>query len=101
MVAVNELLSPLVGQGLPLAPPLGTRIIALLVVEAVLLVTAALLYVRWVQIKEQPLDQWWAQRQAQGLQPRSRFLMEESEREQRGAEGTPQADQQHAAPPDT
>jgi hypothetical protein len=80
-------LGMIVGQAIPLAPSLGVRLIALFVVEAVLLTTAVLLYVRWVQSKKQPLDEWWAERQAQGLQPRSIFLMEESDRERRATEG--------------
>ncbi len=77
----------IVAQGIPLAPALSVRLIALVVVEAVLLTTAVLLYVRWVQVKAQPLDEWWAQRQAQGLQARTYDLMEQSELERRAAEG--------------
>lgn len=83
----------LIAQGIPLAPPLEVRLIALLVVEAVMLTLVVLLYIRWDQLKKQPLDEWWAQRQAQGLSPRSRFLMEESERERQAAEAG-------ATPPD-
>ena len=74
-------------QGIPLAPPLHTRLIALVVVEVVLITTAVLLYVRWAQLKGQPLDEWWAGRVAAGFSPRTRALMEESERERRAAEG--------------
>ena len=56
----------LLAQGIPLAPPLVVRLIALLVVEVVLLALVVLLYIRWVQFKNQPLDEWWAGRQAHG-----------------------------------
>ena len=41
-------LNVLLAQGIPLAPPLQTRVIALVVVEVFLITTAVLLYVRWV-----------------------------------------------------
>ena len=77
----------IVAQGIPLAPALSVRLVALAVVEAVLLTAAVLLYVRWVQVKARPLEGWWAERQAQGLQARTRYLMEQSELERRAAEG--------------
>ena len=83
--------------GIPLAPPLQTRVIALVVVEAFLVTTAVLLYIRWVQLKEQPLDEWWAGRKAAGFSPRTRALMEESERERLIAEGRSDT---RARPPD-
>jgi hypothetical protein len=73
-------------QGIPLAPPLQTRIIALIVVEAFLITTAVLLYIMWVQLKRQPLDKWWAGRVEAGFSPRTRALIEESERERQIAE---------------
>jgi hypothetical protein len=90
-------------QGIPLAPPLHTRLIALVVVEVVLITTAVLLYVRWAQLKGQPLDEWWAGRVAAGFSPRTRALMEESERERQAAEDAATAGAAappHAAPPD-
>ena len=79
------LLAPVLAaqQGIPLSPPLHTRLIALVVVEVVLITTAALLYVRWAQLKGRPLDEWWAGRLAAGFSPRTRALMEESERGRR------------------
>ena len=35
------------------------RLIALVVIEVVLITTAVLLYVRWAQLKREPLDEWW------------------------------------------
>jgi hypothetical protein len=70
----------------PLAPPLGVRLIALVVIEAALLTTAVLLYIRWVELKREALDEWWARREAEGLSAKTRFAMEESERERREAE---------------
>lgn len=77
-------------QGIPLAPPLGVRLIALLVVEVVLIGTAVLLYVRWAQLKREPLDQWWARRKEAGFSPRTRALMDEEERERQAAEAAAQ-----------
>lgn len=79
-------LGSLLAQGIPLSPPLLTRVVALIVVEAFLLTTAVLLYVRWAQLKRQPLDEWWAGRRRAGFSPRTRALMDESERERRAAE---------------
>jgi hypothetical protein len=73
---------------IPLAPPLSTRLIALAVVEVVLLSTAAVLYVRWVQLKNVELDAWWKQREALGLSAKSRYAMQASEEERRAAEGS-------------
>lgn len=70
----------------PLAPPLSVRLIALVVIEAALLTTAVLLYIRWAQLKREPLDEWWARREAEGLSAKTRFAMEESERERLEAE---------------
>ena len=84
----------LLAQGIPLAPPLQTRVIALFVVEAFLITTAVLLYIRWAQLKKQPLDEWWTGRRAAGFSPRTRALMDESEQERIAAE----ADE--PAPPD-
>jgi len=73
-------------QGIPLAPSLQTRLIALVVVEAFLITTAALLYILWMRFKKQPLDEWWAGREAEGFSPRTCALMEESQRERLAAE---------------
>ena len=80
-------LGMLLAQGVPLAPPLIVRLIALLVIETVLLALVVLLYVRWVQLKNQPLDEWWAGRKAEGLTPTTLFEIEESERKRLAAEG--------------
>ena len=76
----------ILAQGIPLAPPLQVRLIALAVVEVVLITTAVLLYFRWVQLKGEPLDEWWAKRKTFGFSPRTRALMEEEERERKAAE---------------
>ena len=76
-------------QGIPLAPSVGVRLIALAVIEVVLLTTAVLLYVRWAQFKREPLDEWWAKRKKAGFSARTRALMEEEERERLAAEGRP------------
>ncbi len=86
MTDVSSLLLAVVAQGIPLAPPLQTRVIALVIVEAFLITTSALLYVRWIQLKREPLDEWWAERRKRGFSARTRALMEESERERREAE---------------
>ena len=78
---MSNALHILIAQGIPLAPPLIVRLIALLVIEVVLLTLVVLLYVRWVQLKNQPLDEWWARRQAEGLTPTTLAEIEESERE--------------------
>jgi hypothetical protein len=83
---VSDTLHILLAQGVPLAPPLTVRLIALLVVEIVLLTLVVLLYIRWVQFKNQPLDEWWAWRQAEGLAPTTLVAIEESERERLAAE---------------
>lgn len=72
---------------IPLSPPLSTRLIALAIVEVVLLSTAAVLYIRWVQLKNEPLDEWWQRRLAHGLSAKSRFAAEASEQERRAAAG--------------
>jgi hypothetical protein len=76
----------IVAQGIPLAPPLQVRLIALVVIEVVLITTAVLLYIRWAQLKREPLDEWWERRKKAGFSPRTRALMEEEERERLAAE---------------
>jgi hypothetical protein len=83
---VSDALLVLIAQGVPLAPSLTTRLIALLVIEVVLLTLVVLLYVRWVQFKNQPLDEWWAQRRADGLAPATLVEIEAAERERLAAE---------------
>jgi len=80
-----------VAQGIPLAPSLSVRLIALAVVEAVLLTLVVLLYVLWMRYKREPLGEWWARRQKEGLSPKTLVEMEDSERE-RIAAGVPAAD---------
>ena len=77
----------IVAQGIPLAPSLEVRLIALAVIEVVLLTTAVLLYFRWAQFKREPLDEWWEKRKQAGFSARTRALMEEEERERLAAEG--------------
>jgi hypothetical protein len=81
-----SVLPAIVAQGIPLAPSLEVRLIALAVVEVILLTTAVLLYIRWAQFKREPLDEWWERRKRAGFSPRTRALMEEEERERRAAE---------------
>jgi hypothetical protein len=90
----------LVAQGTPLAPPLQTRLIALLVVEAFLLTTAVLLYVLWARLKTRSLEEWWAERKAAGFSPRTRALMEESERQRLAAEKRQQTESPPGPPTD-
>jgi hypothetical protein len=73
-------------QGIPLAPPLHTRVIALFVIEGALLLLVALVYVRWVQLKNEPLDEWWERRKRYGLSRQTLFEIEEAERQRRAAE---------------
>jgi len=95
---VSGALHILLAQGIPLAPPLVVRLIALLVVEVVLLALVVLLYIRWVQFKNQPLDEWWAGRKAEGLAPKTLVEIEESERERLAAEEAAAAQPRPAAP---
>ena len=80
---------------IPLAPPLGTRLVALVVCEAVLMVVVVAAYLRYRQLKSVSVDDWFAERD-QHASPRVRRMMEEShaqwEAEQRAAaeaEGRP------------
>ena len=80
---------------MPLAPPLGARLIALLVCEAVLMVVVVAAYLRYRQLKSVSVDEWFAERD-EHASPRVRRMMEEShaqwEAEQRTAaeaEGRP------------
>jgi hypothetical protein len=91
-------LGMLLAQGVPLAPPLIVRLIALLVIEMVLLALVVLLYIRWVQLKNQPLDEWWAGRKAEGLAPTTLVEIEESERERLAVEVAAAAQPRPAAP---
>ena len=75
-------------QGIPLAPSVSVRLIALAVVEVVLLTLVVLLYVLWMRYKREPLDEWWARRQKEGLSPKTLVEIEDSERE-RIAAGAP------------
>ena len=77
----------LLANDIPLAPPLHTRLLALLVIEAALLLLVALLYIKWVQLKNQSLDAWWERRKKYGLSRQTLFEIEESERERRVAQG--------------
>jgi len=87
-----------VASNIPLAPPLHTRLLALLVVEAALLLLVALLYFKWVQLRDQSLDEWWERRKKQGLSRQSLFEMEESERERLATQGGVPAEQKEQGP---
>jgi len=95
---VSDALHILAAHGIPLAPSLNVRLIALLVIEAVLLTLVVLLYIRWVQFKNQPLDEWWAGRKAEGLAPTTLVEIEESERERLAAVEEAAAQPRPAAP---
>jgi len=95
---VSDALHILLAQGIPLAPSLTVRLIALLVVEIVLLTLVVLLYVRWVQLKNQPLDEWWAGRKADGLSPKTLVEIEASERERVAVEEAAASQARPAAP---
>ncbi len=88
----------IVAQGIPLAPSLEVRLIALAVVEVVLLTTAVLLYIRWAQLKREPLDEWWERRKQAGFSPRTRALMDEEEHERLAGEATARAEAGAAGP---
>jgi hypothetical protein len=89
----------ILAQGIPLAPPLNVRLIALAVVEVVLIATVVLLYIRWAQFTHEPLDEWWARRKAAGFSPRTRALMEEEERERLAAQAATEQTADAAPPP--
>ena len=63
---------------IPLSPPLGTRLLALLVVEIVLAILVVLLWIKYDQLKKVPVDEWWERRQRAGVSPRVRRMMDES-----------------------
>jgi hypothetical protein len=77
----------LAANGIPLSPPLHTRLLALLVIEVALLLLVALLYVKWAQLKNQSLDEWWERRKKYGLSRQTLFEIEESDRKRRAAQG--------------
>jgi hypothetical protein len=96
-VTVSEL-AVIVAQGIPLSPPLGVRLIALVVVEVVLLTTAVLLYVRWKQLTGEPLDEWWERRRKTPFSARTRALIEDEERQRLAAGRTAGGDSAGDAP---
>ena len=95
---MSDALHILVAQGIPLAPSLNVRLIALFVIEVVLLALVVLLYIRWVQLKNQPLDEWWAGRKTDGLAPTTLVEIEASERERLAADEATAAQARPAAP---
>jgi len=64
--------------GIPLAPPLSVRLIALVVIEVVLLIVVVLFYVKYDQLKKIPVDEWWERRKRAGVSPRVQRMMRES-----------------------
>ena len=64
--------------GIPLAPPLSARLIALVVIEVVLLILVVLFYLKYDQLKKIPVDEWWERRQRAGVSPRVQRMMRES-----------------------
>ncbi len=67
----------LIGQ-IPLSPPLSVRLIALAVIEVVLLVLVALLWMRYEHFKKIPVDEWWERRRRAGVSPRVERMMRAS-----------------------
>ncbi len=86
----------LVGQ-IPLSPPLGTRLIALIVVEIVLAVIVVLLYFKYKELKSVPLDEWWALRLNEAT-PRMRRMIRESQEIYEEEQAAARAEQAPAAP---
>ena len=81
-----------VAQGIPLSPPLGVRLVALVIVEVVLLTTAVLLYIRWKQFTREPLDEWWERRKQTPFSARTRALIEDEERQRLAAAAEAEGD---------
>jgi hypothetical protein len=77
LVPPADLLWAPVGQ-IPLSPPFGTRLTALVVVEIVLAVLVVLLYFKYKALKSVPLDEWWARRLEKAT-PRMRRMIRESQ----------------------
>jgi len=64
-------------SGIPLAPPLHTRLIAFIIVEAVLLVLVIASYLKYKQLKAVSTDDWFAERDKHAS-PRVKRMMQES-----------------------
>jgi hypothetical protein len=62
---------------IPLSPPLSSRLIALIVCEAVLIVVVVAAYLRYRQLKSVSVDDWFAERD-EHASPRVRRMMDES-----------------------
>jgi hypothetical protein len=63
---------------IPLSPSLGARLIALLVVEVVLLILVAVLWIKYEELKKVSVDEWWERRKKAGVSPRVQRMMRES-----------------------
>lgn len=63
---------------IPLSPALGVRLIALLVVEVVLLILVAVLWIKYEELKRVSVDEWWERRRKGGVSPRVQRMMRES-----------------------
>jgi len=79
-----SVLTTLLLAGIPMAPSLRTRLIALIVVEVVLAVVVVASYFKYRQLKAVSTDEWFAERDKHAS-PRVQRMMEES-REQWEAE---------------
>ena len=79
-----SVLTALLLAGIPMAPSLRSRLIALIVVEAVLAVIVVASYFKYRQLKAVSTDEWFAERDKHAS-PRVQRMMDES-REQWEAE---------------
>jgi hypothetical protein len=81
--------------GVPLAPPLHTRLIALVAIEVVLVIVVVAAWFKYRQLKHVSIDEWFAERD-EHASPRVRRMMQESheqyEAERRAAEAAERHD---------
>jgi hypothetical protein len=82
---------------IPLAPPLNTRLIALVVTEIVLAVIVVLLYFKYAELKAVPIEEWWARRLEKAT-PRMRRMIRESQEIYEEEQAALRAEQAPAAP---
>jgi len=72
-----SVLTALLLAGIPMAPSLRSRLIALIVVEAVLAVIVVASYFKYRQLKAVSTDEWFAERDKHAS-PRVQRMMDES-----------------------
>jgi hypothetical protein len=80
--------------GIPLSPPLHTRLIALVAIEAVLVVVVVLAWLKYRQLKHVSIDEWFAERD-QHASPRVRRMMQESHEQYEAERRTAEAAERH------